>query len=900
MRRVPLLVVVVSLVFRAELANGASASAADARASTYTVDATLDPAARTLTGSVTMRVTNTTRAPLRDVALVLYPNRFATPDPAIDDINRPFVYPREDFVAGGITVERLDVADGSAWTATPPTRLEAIGGFDATLLRVPLATPLAPGATRTLRASFRTLLPERYGVFGTADGRVTALDGWFPTLPTLAADGTWDTATPPRPPGVKGTLRAPRSYKVFVGETLGPEPPAESFDFDVPPGSPPTLFAAEDYAAHSRDVDHAIVALAELPARRAFRILPGEKHHDRVLDAVERILRERPAGVPLPRKAILIVEAPLRLELTAPGGPSLVVISDRTLRVHRLLRDFHERELAQAVYAAILWDEIAKRESPADTPLVVEGVSAALADRWLATAHPRHRTVYDWIGLFNIFAIVDRFESAPKLPFARAFFPEGRHASELRDDRESLGRDRPPGRTVFTKLRNDIGFPAFDRALDAYLAAGANGGSFRAAATVESGQSQDRLFADWTAPYPEPLDYGLADVALNAPSTSGDAYTHRFSVLRSAERPVREAVEVEVQGRGAAERTRVTSNDDQPRTDLSIATPWRARRVVLDPDRRLLEDDRVDNAVPGIPQVVLDSADVTVTSSEFGLSGLFVARKRYDYTKDIGLIGFFSDRSVGMHVGPRFHFGQRNDATTYRHNVYGFYTIAALRGDFRDDSRRGIGDDGMLSGLGLRYDYTDEIAWDNPTNETKIRVFGDWFTSGLGSSYDYVDWGVRLSFVRPILTPRTLFAAQLMNAFSAPIDSRVPNQGRYALGGDLGVRAVPVDERLGENVALARFELRQTIYPEVDHNFFDWVTFRHGQLRLFVDAGRVEDRRSALYRPSDFAVGVGVGVAGMYDFMGFYPSVAYLAVAQRVDDVDESGVQFLFGTRQAF
>jgi hypothetical protein len=67
-----------------------------------------------------------------------------------------------------------------------------------------------------------------------------------------------------------------------------------------------------------------------------------------------------------------------------------------------------------------------------------------------------------------------------------------------------------------------------------------------------------------------------------------------------------------------------------------------------------------------------------------------------------------------------------------------------------------------------------------------------------------------------------------------------------------------------------------------------------------VDAGRVEDRRSSLYRSSDFAIGVGVGVAGMYDFMGFYPSVAYLAVAQRVDDVDESGVQFLFGTRQAF
>jgi hypothetical protein len=868
----------------------------------YTVDARLDPDARTIAGSVTMRVTNGAAVPLRDVALVLYPNRFATPDRAVDDVNRPFIYPREDFVAGGMTIEGVETERGGAWSATAPGRLEAIGPFASTLLRVPLATPLAPGATLSLRARFTTVLPERYGPFGIAEGRVTALDGWFPTLPARAVDGEWDPSIPVPPAHVTGTLQAPPSYEVFVGETLGPEPPSERFAFDVPTGSPPTLFAAEDYEAHRRDVDHAIVALAELPARRAFKLLPGESHADRVLDAVERILRERPTGVPLPYKALLVVEAPLRLELTARGGPSLVVISDRTLRVHRLLREFHERELAQAVYAAILWDAIAKRETPGDAPWVVEGVSAALADRWLAAAHPRHRTVYDWIGLFNVFAIVDRFESAPKLPFGRAFFPEGRHASELRDSRESLGRDRPPGRAIFTKLRNAVGIPAFDRAVDDYLAGGAAGGSFRAAAATASGQSQDRLFADWTAPYPEPLDYALEGVQLNEPGAGiGDTpFTHRFSVRRDAGRPVREAVEAEVQGGGDDERARVVWNDDGARTDLALATQWRARRVVLDPDRKLLEDDRADNRVPGEPQVVLDSADVTVTSSEFGLSGLFVARKRYDYTKDVGLIAFFSDRSVGMHVGPRFHFGPRNDATTYRHNFYGYYTFQGLRGDFRDDSRRGRGDDGTLGGLGVRYDYTDEYAWDNPTNETKVRLFGDWFTSGLGSSFDYLDWGVRVSAVRPILSPRTLVAFQFMNAFSAPIDSRVPNQGRYALGGDLGVRAVPVDERLGENIALARFELRQTIYPEVDHNFFDWVTFRHGQLRLFVDAGRVEDRRTSLYRPSDYAVGVGVGVAGMYDFMGFYPSVAYLAVAQRVDDVDESGVQFLFGTRQAF
>jgi hypothetical protein len=869
----------------------ASPPAAPPSPPAYVIDAAFDPAARTIAGTVDARVTNTSAAPLRDVALVLYPNRFALPDPRVDDVNRPYVYPRELFVAGGMTVDGVEIASAPA-----APRLQAIGGNPDTLLRVPLATPLAPGATTTVRARFRTVFPERYGPFGSADGRFAALDGWFPSLPLLAPDGTWDTAPPPPPAHVRGTLRAPAGFEVFVGETLGPEPPADRFDFDVPAGSPPTFFAAEDYEAHSRDVENKIVALAELPLRRKLHVWPSEPHHERVLDAVERILRERPAGVPLSARALVIVEAPLRLELTAPAGPHLVVVSDRLLRVHRLLREFHERELAQAVYAALVWEQVAAREAPADTPWVVEGVSAALADRWLARAHPRHRTVYDWIGMFNLLAIVDRFESAPKLPFGRAFFPEGRHASEMRDTRESLGRDRPPGRTIFTKLRNGVGGADFDAAIDRYLAGGST--SFRATAAAVHGKRLDALFADWTEPYPEPLDYALADVELNA---GGAGATQRFSLLRKSERPIAEAVEAEVQGSAADQRVRVVWNDRAPRTDLSIATPWRARRVLLDPDRRLLEDERVNDAVPRPAQVVLDSADVTVTSSEFGLSGLFVARQRYDYTKDIGLVGYFSDRSAGLHVGPRIHFGPRNDATTYRHNFYGFYTFEALRGDFRDDSRRHRGDDGVLSGVGLRYDYTDEYAWDNPTDETKVRLFGDYFGSGLGSSYDYFDWGVRMSFVKPIVTPRTLLAVQLMNAFSAPVDSsRVPNQGRYSLGGDLAVRAVPVDERLGENVALARIELRQTIYPEVDHNFFDWVTFRHGQLRLFLDAGRVEDRRSSLYRPSDYAVGIGVGVAGMYDFMGFYPSVAYLAIAQRIDDVDASGVQFLFGTRQAF
>lgn len=87
--------------------------------------------------------------------------------------------------------------------------------------------------------------------------------------------------------------------------------------------------------------------------------------------------------------------------------------------------------------------------------------------------------------------------------------------------------------------------------------------------------------------------------------------------------------------------------------------------------------------------------------------------------------------------------------------------------------------------------------------------------------------------------------------------------------------------------------------PELDLSLADVMVLRRTQLRLFVDSGHVEDRRESLYRLYDFAVGV--GVAAFYDFLGFYPAVAYIA-AQRVDRFDgvDNRPQFLFGTRQAF
>ena len=80
---------------------------------------------------------------------------------------------------------------------------------------------------------------------------------------------------------------------------------------------------------------------------------------------------------------------------------------------------------------------------------------------------------------------------------------------------------------------------------------------------------------------------------------------------------------------------------------------------------------------------------------------------------------------------------------------------ATMRRDFGDDSRPEFQTDGQLGGVGLRYDYTDEFTYDNPTSATKVRLFGDVYDGRLGSSFDYVDWGARASVVRPLVTPKS-------------------------------------------------------------------------------------------------------------------------------------------------
>lgn len=871
----------------------------------YRLRASVSLSAPQIDGTVEVRLVNRSARALAEAVVVLFPNRFSTPDRGINDFNRPYVYPEQDFDPGSMEV--LEARD--AGTVVPVEPMRQVSVPDGCLMRMPI-TPLPPGGVRILSLRFRTVVPYRFGAFGRFDSQLTLNGGWYPYLATMDSAGTWRPNEPPAVADFDVELVLPEELDLVLnGLSFAHQ---HLVNAHVPAVHYLSLVAAPQLLRAETHVDGTRVVFLQRPSRWTSRISPEPEPEQIMLDTLRAILADRPAAVGKLPDEVVVVEAPLRLNLTAPGE-GMVLVSDRALKVHWLLRPFHELQLAQALYGELLRPPLMAREPAADYWWVNEGLAYTFGQRFVAQTRPDTRSVQDWIELFNIFAIVDRFESAPKIPFVNAFFERTRVADPLGEEIATFNNTLPPGHVILGKVRDVVGQSSFDTTIDRCTSAAM---PFRACATATSGRDLDWVFEEWLQPYPA-LNYRFDAVDLNTPSslakgsarqepTDGSGtppaeFHQAVTVRRESSRRIIEPVMIRLRGVGGHPvDLRWDGNGEVGR--LTVETPQRMCQAVIDPERRLIEDRRDDNASPPTPQIVLDTAEVEVSSTEFGISGLVVGRERYDYRKDLALAAFYTNRSIGFDVGGRLHWGTPIDATSYRQNVYLFYGFQALDGSFKDKQHPAVRTTGQLAAVGVRYDYTNVFAYDSPTDERYLGLYADWYEQALGSDFNYVDWGINGVGTHPLWSYRAIGAAEVLNGFSEPLgSSRVPNQGLYSLGGSRSIRGIGAEEELARNILIVRTELRYDVFPEVDLNFLDVLVLRRGQIRLFADSGRVSNAAGQVYDVGAFAVGVGVGLSAFYEFLGFFPSVAYLEIATRVDKSSQLGdVQFLFGTRQAF
>ena len=797
----------------------AAASASPAPRESYAIVAALDPDAATIRGSVEIRFANGSRAPLERVYLHLFPNRFRQDGNEVNDVDRMYVYPENAFDPGTIEIESL--AEGAGGPL--PHRIVAQSGVPAdTLLEVDLASPLAPGAAVTFVISFATRLPQRFGPFGVTEETVTAVAGWYPYLVERTSDGDWLFTGGPARADVTATISAPQELTLILGsDVFGPAhaPTVRASASDVRTFALIGFRHATVSSGESAGTQITFVAPVPLPMHTQ-RLAPDPAPPELFRAAVERALALRPARLAAP-PTLTVVQVPLRWNLTTPSD-GLVVVSDRAMHVQELMRNLHEAQIVQAIYAELLRGE-ARRCAEPPPRWVTDGVAWELAERYLVKTQPDHHSVHDWIAWFDFFAIVDRFESAPKIPFVQSFFENAQNEDDVRENVFTFAGRRPPARLVFGRLDRSMGQAELAAAVDDFLATPC-------------------------APF----------VAAVGRATGEDVPAANATVAAALAPPLEQ---------------------DVP--------------AIVDPTLRPPRDRSTY-------QLVLDTADVEVSSTEFGLAALFVARKRYDYTKDIAFNPYYTERSYGFLVGPRLHFGERNDANTYRQNLYTFYNYAWLDRSFKDDSQPSLRNSGNVGSFGMRYDYSNVYFYDDPTNQREARVFVDWADPSFGSDYGFVRFGGRASATTPLLTPRTIGAIELLAGFEEPTNDRgVPIQEQYSLGGRRALRGVSVNEKLARNIGVARAEIRQDVFPEVDFNLLDLVTYRRPQLKLFVDTGQVDDSAGRALNPEHFAIAAGTGINVLYDFLGFFPGRAYIELATRLDR-DQTDFQVLFGTRQAF
>jgi hypothetical protein len=867
------------------IAGGSTLAAPVAHRSQYDIQATVSLVPAAVDGTATILFTNRSDKTLRDAVVMLFPNRFSAENETTDLV-RPMIHPEEEFDEGGISLtEVLDDGYSASYEA-------AALGVPGTAVRIAIA-PLEPGASRRLRMRFHTTVPHRFGGFGEFERQLTLVGGWHPYLAALRDDGEWQLDAPPPLADFQVTLApAAPMHVVLSGHFSAGTRSLRAFVPAVPYLS---LIAAPRLLKATRRVGDTTVTLMVRPKRFSHRVVTGPDEPGLIMDAVEQILTDRPSGVPAPPAALLLIEAPLRLHLLE-AGEGMVVFSDRLYQALGPLRGFHEAHLAHEVYRELLRSSLSARERSRDYGWVGEGLAHEMAHDYMAAVEPERRLFADWLSMFDFLAAVDRFEKVPKIPFVGSYFDQIPTDDPAGDRIMTFNRARPPGRVILSKVRDLVGAPAFREMLDICIARPT---PFRECADAHFPERDLDPFIDqWIAPYPA-VNYWIESVDFN--QRDGESFRTDVAVRRESSRAINEPVTIRMRTVGGAD-VDLKWNSQGDAALLSEKTDRRVYQVYIDPDEELIETRRSDNAWLPDLEFLIDSADIEVSSTEFGFGASAVARVHHEYRRDLALTAFYTNRGVGVAVGPRFHFGTPIDPTLYRHNLYLYYSHVALDSDFDDRSQPGFVTTGNTASLGFRYDYTDVFYDQNPSLQRRLRVHGDWHDSAVGSDFDFATWGYEASVVAPLFTRRTLVGLQLINGFSdAAGGSDVPNQSLYSLGGARSIRGIGFGDLLGRNLFVVRSELRQSIYPEVNWNLQDILILRRTQFRVFAESGNVDNSAGRIYDPRDWAVGVGAGFGLIYDAAGFFPAVAYLEIATRVDDSDELGdIQVLFGTKQPF
>lgn len=869
----------------------------------YEVDAVVSDDLSRIDGTLAATVTNSGPAPLEKLILWLYPNVFAGDVAGVTDANRDYYRPFGRGL-GGISVREVTI--GGVEVAPIPAPAPAAPANSR--LEIPLAQPLAPGRTITVRLHFTTRIPHRLGPFSRAHGVLTALGGWHPIL---LPEANPPIERRPGPADYRIRLAVPRGHLALVGgrrpgpdlliELKGREwadlvvrradvrpirtrggaiwplnnRPGEEWESDALPNPPPL---PSDWVA-----DELAVLLSKL---------------DRWADAQPDI----PKGT-----ETQLVVIPLRSEI-AIATPGIVAISDRALAVTPIafLHRIHGRGIARAYLAHRFLEVVRRCETPGMTPQIADALGALYADRFakevLGTA-----TDIDTAGLLgalDFIPSVDEFIRSPRSSFAHLYFQPVVDPIPVRDEPWTFNNRAPRGKLLFVKLADWIGEEPLLAAVDTYLRRQQGACSFKEVVSEIADEPLGAFFHTWTDSLPrEDLRISIPDVE----ALPSGGFRSVIRIRRLGDAPP-EAIEADVfDTEGRRQRLAWKAEQGETTIDFEVVGDGPIVKARVDPRGRVNqtaadpgEIAAVGDQVPPPLQILVPRFIISYSTSDRAFFGDvdILLRPREQVRRRVGLGASYRKARIQGRSSLTYGFGPLVDVARYAWNGSVGLTADYLKAGFGSEATRpgfAVGPYGVLS-------YDDRPPAISPLRGKALVVGVGVDVGGEEGGAAHVFTTSRIAFLQlvPLGGEHTLALRLKNNAIlgSPPIQSLIP------LGGsDDGLRGFPLEEVLSRQRAIASLEWRHPLLADIDVNL-GLVRVRNVSGALFGDVAHATGIFPLVpdTPESSWFADAGYGLRFQYDLLGVRPLLFGVNVAVPLNRFagERFPVTLTIGSSQAF
>ena len=609
-----------------------------------------------------------------------------------------------------------------------------------------------------------------------------------------------------------------------------------------------------------------------------------------------------------------MVQGPVRSDVTL-FHPTAVTVSDQYLEIFatRRLAKFHDIQVARSICDQLAYAHFSGRHEPSTDLWLTGSVGVALAQLWQRSRELRDEYAVDLLAGLTFVPTIDRFLYTGQAAFSSAYFRGIEDEMPVRNHPLFFAHELPSGRRIHEKLVDLLD----EEQIASFYEAIVNQPDSDPVMLAERawGRELGWFFDQWLGPYPQ-VDYAIADV--RSTRIAGGRWRHEIDVIRDADRPLIEPVQLQVAERGGQNHYLVWNGEAEPGAEL-LEQPLRARHtfvvaterkldsVRLDPRRRLVETSRIPvgvgnrgdnndplltNRVPAKPRFLYTGVGLSVAASELATAQTAQAK--------INAITAFLAFETGLQRDLR-RTGNFLVFTDPETNVGGSAALNLYFGPKRNRQRRQLrlrtavavswlNRGGLDAAGGLRLNETLRLVHDN-------RKFGAWPERGhylslsagtsqtvrLDGTTDHryaVDVGAGWTQLWPLAHHHVL-ASRIEAGMVFPIASELEFRSLRRGGGIGGLAGFTGNELFGRGVALAALEYRHVILDDLRMPLLNLIWIRSIGGALF---GGVETLSSCESFRGWFGAGswygqVGYGLTGRLQWFGVLPQFIRIEAA---------------------